>query len=127
MGAEDDKAQTLELVEEQLTIQRVPRELEHVRVTTHTDLVATRVEAPVTAERITITRVPKDVEVSGPLPVRHEGDVTIISLVEEVAVVTIKFVLKQEGRIKKESTTSIKTLEVDLRREYAEVERDAGK
>lgn len=126
MGAEDD-SRKLELVEEQISVQKVEREVEHVRVSTRAELVTTRVEAPATTEHIKVTRVPKNVEVSGPVPVRQEGDVTIISLVEEVAVVTVKYVLKEEVRITKETKSSIQTIDVDLRREYADVERDTGK
>lgn len=127
MKAEAPDTKTIELVEEQLDVRRVARPVEHAHVTTHVQVVPTQVAVPVVTEHIAITRVPKNLEVSGPMPVRQEGDVTIISLVEEVAVVTIKFVLKEEVRITKQKLESTKTVAVDLRREYADIERDAAK
>ena len=115
------------LLEEELDVTKVAREREHLRVTTRVETVPTTVEATTREEHISITRVPKNVDVEALLPVRYEGDTMVISLVEEVAVVTTKLVLKEEIRITKQYSEKAVTLPVSLRREYADIERETKK
>lgn len=75
------------------------------------------------SENIEIERVPMDRIVDAPPPVRMEGDVTVISIIEEVLVVTKQLRLKEELRITKRRSVSNFYQEVSLRNEEVIVER----
>ena len=75
------------------------------------------------AESIDVERVPMDVLVDAPPPVRMEGDVTVISVVEEVLVVTKQLRVKEELRIIRKQSVSNFYQEVGLRSEELVVER----
>ena len=76
------------------------------------------------AENIDVERVPKDMIVDMAPPVRMEGDVTVISVVEEVLVITKQLRLKEELRISRRQSTSNFYQEVTLRSEEVVVERE---
>ena len=78
------------------------------------------------SENIEIERIPKDVVVDAPPPVRMEGDVTVISVVEEVLVFTKQLRLKEEVRIARRQSVSNFYQEVTLRSEELIVERDGS-
>jgi uncharacterized protein (TIGR02271 family) len=83
------------------------------RVHTHTDSVETalRREQP-TIERVAINRV-----VAEPPPVRQEGDTLIIPVLEEVAVVERRLVLREEIRIRRQEIVEPFRQDVTLRSE----------
>jgi stress response protein YsnF len=56
-------------------------------------------------ENVQIQRVSINRPVERALPIRHEGDVTIVPVYEEVLVVTRQLVLKEELHISKRSST----------------------
>ena len=76
------------------------------------------------SENIEVERIPMDVIVDAPPPVRMEGDVTVISVVEEVLVVTKQLRLKEELRIARRQSVTNFYQEVTLRSEELVVERD---
>ncbi len=78
------------------------------------------------SENIEIERMPMDVVIDVPPPVRMEGDVTVISVVEEVMVVTKQLRLKEELRMFKRRSVSEYRQEVTLRSEELVVERIDG-
>ena len=55
---------------------------------------------------------------------RHEGDVTIIPLIEEVLVVEKRLLLREEIRVSRRKTTVNNPQVYTLRREDVQVERD---
>lgn len=75
------------------------------------------------SETIDIERIPMDVLVDAPPPVRVEGNVTVISIVEEVLVVTKQLRVKEELRIIRRQAVSNFYQEVGLRSEEVVVER----
>jgi len=75
------------------------------------------------SENIEVERVPMDVVVDAPPAVRTEGDTTIISVVEEVVVVTKQLRVKEELRITRRQSVSNFYQEVRLRNEEIVVER----
>lgn len=75
------------------------------------------------SENIEVERVPMDVIVDTPPPVRIEGDATVISVVEEVLVVTKQLRVKEEVRITRRKSASNFYQEVTRRREEMVVER----
>jgi len=81
------------------------------------------VDQPLRREKVEVRRVVRNEVVSGPLPVRQEGDTTIIPVVEEVLVVEKRWVLKEELRLTKQRFEERHQERVLLRGEDAEVER----
>lgn len=75
------------------------------------------------SEGVEIERIAMDVIVDAPPPVRVEGDVTVISIVEEVLVVTKQLRVKEELRIGMRRSVSEYRQEVTLRSEELVVER----
>jgi len=81
------------------------------------------VDEPTYEEKIEVERVAVNQFVSEPPPVRYEGDVMIMPLLEEVLVVEKRLVLREEVRISKRRETVNKPQQIVLRREDATVER----
>ncbi len=81
------------------------------------------VSEPLTAETLHVERVPMNVIVEHPPSVRTEGDVTVISVVEEVLVMTKQLRLIEEVRITKLQSTTVHQENVTLRSEQVTVER----
>jgi uncharacterized protein (TIGR02271 family) len=81
------------------------------------------VDEPTFEEKIEVERVTVNQFVDAPPPVRYEGDVMIMPLLEEVLVVEKRLVLREEVRISKHSETVNKPQQIVLRRENATVER----
>ena len=83
------------------------------------------ISEPLTSETVHVERVPMDVIVDGPLPIRTEGDVTVIPVVEEVLVTTKQLRLVEEVRITRVRSTNVHHQNVTLRAEDVDVERHA--
>jgi len=81
------------------------------------------ISEPLTSETVHVERVPMDVIVDGPLPVRTEGDLTVIPVVEEVLVTTKQLRLVEEVRITRVRSTNVHHQNVTLRAEDIAVER----
>jgi len=81
------------------------------------------VDEPTYEEKIEVERVAVNQFVDAPPPVRYEGDVMIMPLLEEVLVVEKRLVLREEVRISKHRETVNKPQQIVLRREEATVER----
>ena len=86
---------------EEIVVSRFKRESAVVRVATVTRNREQQVDAELTRERIEIERVPLGHVVDAMPPVREEGDVIIMPVVEEILVVERKLVLKEEVRIRR--------------------------
>jgi uncharacterized protein (TIGR02271 family) len=81
------------------------------------------VDQPLQSEQVEIERVPVNRIVDDVIPVRHEGDTMIISLLEEVLVVEKRLMLREEVHVKKYHTEVHDPKEVILREEQLEVVR----
>jgi uncharacterized protein (TIGR02271 family) len=81
------------------------------------------IDQPLTSDEIEVERVPVDRWVEAPVPIRQEGETTIITLLEEVAVVEKRLRATEEVRITRRRTTRQAAQHVTLRREEAVVER----
>jgi stress response protein YsnF len=115
------------LVEEQAVVLKRRKLTEGVRVRTVTRERDEVVDEPLAVEEVEVERVPLDVWVDAPVPVRQEGDTTIVTLVEEVVVVEKRLRAIEEVRITKRRALRHAPQHVTLRREEAVVERlDAG-
>jgi len=81
------------------------------------------VDQPTFEEKIEVERVTVNQFVDAPPPVRYEGDVMIMPLLEEVLVVEKRLVLREEVRISKHRETVNKPQQIVLRREEVTLER----
>ncbi len=81
------------------------------------------IDQPLQTEEVTVERIVVNQPVDAPPPVRYEGDVMIVPLVEEVLVVERRLVVREELHIAKRRVEVHKPQTVVLRREEASVER----
>lgn len=80
------------------------------------------IDEPLRTEDAVIERIEINRIVESAPPVRYEGDVMVVSLVEEVVVYEKKLILREELRVSKKTTVTHKPQSVVLRREEANVE-----
>jgi stress response protein YsnF len=82
------------------------------------------IDEELTHVQIEIERVPIGRPIEVEPPVSHEGDITIIPVVEEVVVVERRLVLKEEVRVRRVSTKEQHQQTVVLRQQEAVVTRE---
>jgi uncharacterized protein (TIGR02271 family) len=80
------------------------------------------IELPLVKEHLDVRRVVIDREVDGPLPIRREGDTTIIPIVEEVLVVEKRYRLKEEIFVSRTVREEVHREQVTVRRQEAQIE-----
>jgi len=115
--------QTLALAEEVLKVGKREVVTGRVRVRTETETVETTARAELEGETVEVTRVPCERYVDEAPPVRTEGDVTILPVVEEVLVVETRLLLKEEIHLRRTKTRETVEIPATLRRQHAVVER----
>jgi uncharacterized protein (TIGR02271 family) len=91
----------------------------HKRVEEQTEMV----DPPLQSQEVEIDRVAVNRIVDEAIPVRFEGDTTIIPLLEEVLVVEKRLLLREEVHIRKVHKEVHTPQEVLLRKETVEIER----
>ncbi len=111
------------ILEEQLKIARQKVVTGGVRVHKTVSERTETVDEPTFQEQVEVERVAVNQFVDAPPPVRYEGEVMIVPLLEEVLVVEKRLVLREEIRISKRRETVRKPQQVVVRREDATVER----
>lgn len=111
------------VVAEELDIDTRKVPVSTVRVAKHVTERQESVAMPLTRERVDVRRVLVNRPVEGPLQVRREGDTLILPIVEEVAVVQKKLLLKEEIHVTRRRTTEQHEETVTLRSEHASVDR----
>jgi stress response protein YsnF len=117
-----DPVEIIPLHVEDVSVER--RKVErNVRVHVHTISHDHLVDEPVARETIEIERVAIGRPVDAAPPVREEGDVTVVSVVEEVLVVERRLILKEELRLRRVRTTERHRETVTLHEQQAVIER----
>ena len=119
---EEDR-EVLPVVEEQAVVLKRRKLTEGVRVRTVVSEREEVVDEPLATEEVEVERTPLDRWVDGPVPVRQEGDVTVVTLVEEVVVVEKRLRAVEEIRVAKRRAVRHAPQHVSLRREEAVIER----
>lgn len=117
----DEEMLPLAVESVEITRRRVPTGLVRVRVVPETR--AESVEVSLQDEDVAVERVPVGRFVDSVPPPRIEGDVTIIPVVEERAVVTVRLFLREEVRLRTDRRTLVERHAMTLRSERVEVER----
>jgi len=108
---------------EELDIQRRKRVTGKVLIGKHTTERDETVSMPLRRERAQVRRVIIDRPVESAPPVRREGDTIIFPIVEEVAVVQKRLVLKEELHVSRRRTVEQHEEIVTLREEHPSVQR----
>ena len=119
----DDHRVTVPVVEERAVVRKRKKVTGAVRVRTLVHRHEEVVDRPLAVETVEVERVPLDRWVEAPVPVRQEGDTTVVTLHEEVVVVEKRLRATEEVRITRRTSTRHAEERVTLRREEAVVER----
>ena len=121
--ASTERDQVLALHAEEISIAKrtVPRGT--VRISKVTQSRDQLVQETLKHQRVEVERIQIGTYVDQAPPIRHDGDVTIVSVVEEVVVTERRLLLKEEVRIRTVTTSEEYIETVALRSEEALVER----
>lgn len=115
---------TIPIIEERVSYDTQREQTGRVRITKQVHEETVDVNESLTRENVQVERVPKDEFIDGTPPsIRHEGDVTIIPVVEEVLIKRLRLI--EELHVSKTTETHTDTNEVVLRKEQLVVERDS--
>jgi uncharacterized protein (TIGR02271 family) len=115
--------EVIPLVEERAVILKRKKVTGGLRVRTVVRESEEVIDQPLTTDEIEVERVPVGRWVEAPIPIRQEGETTIITLLEEVVVVEKRLRATEEVRITRRRTTRQAAQHVTLRREEAVMER----
>ena len=118
-----DDRQIIPVVEEQVVVRKRQRLTSGVRVSTIVHEDEQVIDEPMLTEQVEVERIPLGHWVEAPVPVRQEGDTTIVTLHEEVVVVETRLRATEEVRLIRRQATSSTRKHVTLRREEAIIER----
>lgn len=113
---------TIPVLQEELHVGKRVEEVGRVRLRKRVQERTQTIEHPVLRERVSVDRVPVNQYVGSPPPVRTEGDVLVVPVVEEVIVFEKRLVLREELRISKRAVEEIATQDVVVRSESVDVE-----
>src|SRR3954468_4870961 len=119
-------AEKLPLAEEQAHLEKRRVVRGRVRVHTEVDVSDEAICEELTADHISVRRVPINRYVETAPGIRTEGELTIIPVLEEVLVVQTKLVLKEEIHIQRTVTTKNVTESVPVRKQRAVIETDGA-
>jgi stress response protein YsnF len=115
---------TLQLLAEDALVTKEVRESGRVRVATVTRERQVLVDEELVQEHVEIETIPVGRQVETMPEVRHEGDRTVVPVVEEVVVVERRLMLKEEIHIKRVRAVERHQEWVTLRRQEAVVTRE---
>jgi len=116
--------QAIPLVEERAIVSKRVVPKGRVQVSTRVEQREEVVESDLMHEEVEIDRVPVGVEVDSMPPVRQEGDVTIVPVVEEVLVVEKRLVVVEEIHLRRTRRTQHHSQPVTLAAQRAEIVRN---
>lgn len=122
-GEIPDHGNVIKLGDEVATVKPHEVDGQTVRVSTRTETMEEVVFGTTESQEIEVTRVPIDRVIDAPAEVRTEGDVVIVPVMEEVAVVETKLVLREELHVRRNIRSKDVELPVTLRKQRAVVER----
>jgi len=119
----DDPLQVIPVISEQATVQKRKSTTGSVAIRKSVHERTEVVDPALQADEVKVERVAVNRIVEAPVPVRQEGDTTIISLLEEVLVVEKRLVVREEVHITRVHKEIHDPQEVQLREEHVEIVR----
>ena len=105
---------------EEVSVSRREIKRANVQIALNTRTRKQLIDEELTHVRVEIERVPIDRTVEAMPPIRQEGDITIIPVVEEVVIVERRLVLKEEVRVRRVSKKEQHQETVVLRQQEAD-------
>lgn len=126
VAGETNGSPTLRLAAEELSVAKATTETGRVRISTHTHEREVLVDENLASETVEIETIPVGLRIHAVPEVRHEGDTTIIPVVEEVLFLERRLMLKEEIRIRRVRTTERFQEKVILRHQEAVISRVQG-
>lgn len=118
----DDERITIPVIAESLRLTRRLRETGRVRIHKQVHERQETVDLPLIQESTEVEHVAINREVDGPVPIRQEGDTTIIPVLEEVLVVEKRWILREELHVRVRRSEHHESQVVTLRSEQVTVE-----
>jgi uncharacterized protein (TIGR02271 family) len=125
-GAGEESTYVLPVTQEDLTVGKQRVETGSVKIHKSVQERVEVVDEALQSEEVDVERVTINRPIDEPPAVRHEGDILIIPLLEEVLFVEKRLVLREEIRIKKVQKEIRAPQQVTLRQEQVEIERKPG-
>jgi uncharacterized protein (TIGR02271 family) len=122
----DEVERRIPLIEERARVRKRAIESDVVRISTAVRESERVITDALRHEQVTITRVPMDMEVDAVPAVRQEGDVFVIPVVEERAVLVKRLVLVEEVHIQRSTTEEVVHIPVAERSMQVSVERQGS-
>ncbi len=110
-------------IEEHFSVHKQPVETGRVRVHKHVETTEATVNEPLFRERFEVKHVPVNRMVDHPPEIRHDGETTILPVLEEVLVVEKHLILREELHITRKREEYRDPQNITLRKEEIEVER----
>ncbi|WP_448187682.1 YsnF/AvaK domain-containing protein [Azospirillum sp. sgz301742] len=114
---------SLPIAEETVTVDKKKRVSGKVAATIRAVEDAFTIDEHLVNESVNIERLAVDRWVDAPVPVRHEGNTTIVSIMEEVVVVEKRWKVVEEIHLTKRENIRHEPQQVVVRRTEATVER----
>ena len=109
---------------EEVSVSRREIKQANVQIALNTRTREQLIDEELTHVRVEIERFSIDQTVEAVPPIRQEGDITIIPVVEEVVIVERRLVLKEEVRVRRVSTKEQHQETVVLRQQEAVITRE---
>jgi uncharacterized protein (TIGR02271 family) len=122
----DEVERRVPLVEERARVHKRSVERDVVKISTAVKECERVITEALRHEQVTITRVPIDREIDAMPDVRQEGDVYVIPVVEERAVLVKRLVLVEEVHIRRSTTEEVVHIPVAERSMQVSVERQGS-
>lgn len=122
-GPNQPPGETIPIVREELHVEKRTRKTGRVVVQVVPEVRHQVVDLPLAEEKVEIERIPVQRVIEQAPPVRQEGEVTIVPVVEEVLVVEKRLMLKEEIRIIRHRSTRQHHEEIPLRVEDVRISR----
>lgn len=123
--SKDMLKETIQLVEDEVSVTKRAEISERVKINTITDVIDHLVESSLTSETVSVERVPigKVIEAGEAIPVATTvGDVTIIPIFEEIVVVEKRLFLKEELRLTRTQIEESVKIPISLRKQRAVIQ-----
>ncbi|MDB5230000.1 MAG: hypothetical protein JWN76_805 [Chitinophagaceae bacterium] len=122
-GGEEKKV--IPVVEEFATVKKEMHETGKVIISKTTEEVLKQLDIPLVSETIEVKRIIKnEVLDEAPAAVRYEGDVMIVSVVQEIVEIKKRIELIEELHITRNQTVLHEKRDMPLRKERVEVKRE---
>ena len=123
---EQEEVAAIPLVEERVSITKRQVESERLEVRISVTEREERVPVDLAQDQVEVERVPRNVAVSEVPSVRHEGNTTIIPVVEEVVVLEKRMMLVEEIHVRRVTSTTTEHVPVLIRSEQASIGRESA-